>query len=243
MAKIPSGSFFFGSDNPLHFGFEKPFLDVKIKEFYLDVHEVSAGQYKACVDAGKCESPKIESKSLEHPVRGVNWDQARAYCKFAGGDLPSEAQWEYGAKGGNSLNFPWGNSLVDKKLKTIGLGMISFPSKRDGPVGVTKNGKGARSQYGSPFGLAHVQGNVSEWVLDTTGVKQDLPVARKFSSKILKDRFASDYVSKEKGDFRVVKGASFATAIPSFQRSSFRLAYKTDSTHAHVGFRCMVPGK
>src|SRR5207244_3489082 len=70
--------------------------------------------YQRCVDAGVCSGPETEKESCnwgrrpDHPVNCVDWNQATEYCRWAGGVLPSAEEWEYAAKSGDPLQYPWG---------------------------------------------------------------------------------------------------------------------------------------
>ncbi|MBZ0136982.1 MAG: SUMF1/EgtB/PvdO family nonheme iron enzyme [Planctomycetes bacterium] len=92
------------------------------------------------------------------PVVGITWTGADAYCRWAdsdGGSLPSEAQWEYAARGADGRTYPWGNELPDSARANCEI------TGRDKPSEVTKQEEGE-----SPFGLRNMAGNVEEWCLD-----------------------------------------------------------------------------
>ncbi len=115
---VPAGEFTMGSDNGE--GDEKPVHTVYLDAFWIDQTEVTNKQYQACVDAGTCEPPSDASSSTHpsyyenpefdnYPVIYVNWDKANRYCEvWAGGDLPTEAQWEKAARGTNGIFIPGG---------------------------------------------------------------------------------------------------------------------------------------
>jgi len=102
MIFIPEGKFIMGIDNS--FSDEKPAHSVELASFYMDKNEVTNSQYKTCVAAGVCKRPfytnlyyKLERDN--HPVVTVDWDMALTFCKWRGGSLPTEAQWEKAARG------------------------------------------------------------------------------------------------------------------------------------------------
>jgi formylglycine-generating enzyme required for sulfatase activity len=116
---IKGGSFMMGSEES---NWEKPIHRVVVKDFYMSKTEVTVGQYRKCVEAGVCSKPdscnygspnwtdSIGSKE-NHPINCVDWKQARTFAKWVGGDLPSEAQWEYASRsGGKDIKYPWGNA-------------------------------------------------------------------------------------------------------------------------------------
>ncbi len=96
---------------------EKPVHLVKVKTFGLAQTEVTVAQYKRCVAAGKCTRPYTgmycnwgHAGRGSHPVNCVEWKQAAAYSRWAGGRLPSEVEWEYAARGGGlARKYSWGN--------------------------------------------------------------------------------------------------------------------------------------
>ena len=90
----------------------------------------------------------------DHPVINVTWYGANEYCEWIGGRLPSEAEWEYAARGSDERNYPWGNTLPNIQLANFNYD-IGFTSKVDG-----------YSDGASPFGILDMAGNVSEWVND-----------------------------------------------------------------------------
>ena len=162
MILIPGGTFMMGCTKGYDCGDkEKPTHRVSVQSFYLNKTEVTVGLYHKCVQADKCRSIPCNSGQEgreDHPVNCVDWNQAKAYCEWIGGRLPSEAEWEYAARGGHSdWGFPWGNEVAD----------CSRAVMNDGVNGCGKDSTwsvGAKGTYG--FGLSDMAGNVSEWVED-----------------------------------------------------------------------------
>ncbi|MCO4782163.1 MAG: SUMF1/EgtB/PvdO family nonheme iron enzyme [Candidatus Cloacimonetes bacterium] len=238
--KVKAGEFFFGSDEPMHYDFEKPIMTVKMKEFYMDKYEVSNQQYNLCIQNKKCKDTK-KTKDLTLPVQKVTWKNAQNYCEFVGGSLPSEAQWEYAAKGDLSLSFPWGNSLVDQKSKTLITDNIKTPGSVSGLIPTTK---ASALNTDSPFGVSHLAGNISEWTLDDAILTESMQLKpREYTKKELKKRRASDYLFLGQSKYKVVKGSSFQTAFPLFQRSSFKTFYPKENSSLELGFRCVSKSK
>ncbi|MFO0658288.1 MAG: SUMF1/EgtB/PvdO family nonheme iron enzyme [Polyangiaceae bacterium] len=106
---------------------------VTLDPFWLDRLEVTLGDYKRCVAIGKCQAlTYTASKRLdkdELPVVLVTWDEARAYCKWRGGRLPTEAEWERAARGLSARRYPWGNGWLRGASNHGALGVVSTPSE------------------------------------------------------------------------------------------------------------------
>ncbi len=162
---------------------EYPQKSIDLPAFQIDATEVSVAAYQSCVDQGDCEAidykhcavwtyqglqislrvPKALRES-DKPVTCVSLEQARAYCKFAGGRLPTPDQWEKAARGTKGKLFPWGNSWSSNIANWGELDIAQNPivGKLDGyewtaPPASYPKGK-------SPYGAYDMAGNVAEWV-------------------------------------------------------------------------------
>jgi formylglycine-generating enzyme required for sulfatase activity len=161
---------------------EQPSHLVKVNDFYMTKTEITNAQYEKCVKAGICTPPHwedelcyvyqtskrhwqqgivpLEFRGENQPVICIEWQQARIFAKWIGGDLPSEAQWEYASRsGGKDIKYPWGNAEATCEYAVMsdegdGCG-------RDSTWEVCSKTGGNTAQ-----GLCDMGGNVWEWVLD-----------------------------------------------------------------------------
>lgn len=161
MVLIPAGNFLIGKDSDKGHDFS-PAHRVNVNSFYIDKYEVTNGEYfRFCKETGH-KFPEFWNSNvfksgtdfLNYPVVGINWWDAQKYAKWAGKRLPTEAEWEYAARGGLIDNdFPNGNNWGKKKPKqdTIGWRNLIKPVGKYDPNG---------------YGLFDMAGNVWEWVAD-----------------------------------------------------------------------------
>ena len=152
---VPAGGFIMGtSDGPDN---ERPLHEVELDAFYIDKYEVTNTQYMAFVEATGGEAPQFIREDAynqpNQPVVGLLWNFARDYCDWAGLQLPSEAQWEKAASGGDGRTYPWGD-----EDPTALMGNFNFSS---GPTEVGSFPAGV-----SPYGVHDMAGNVWEWTID-----------------------------------------------------------------------------
>ncbi len=99
---------------------ERPVHEVTLDVFWIDRTEVTNSQYEGCVADGTCQAPRKPSsvrrssyygnaQYADYPVIYVSWYDARDFCEWASGRLPTESEWEYAARGPESYAYPWGN--------------------------------------------------------------------------------------------------------------------------------------
>lgn len=165
MALINGGKFNMGRDDGS--SDEGPAHEVEVKSFYLDIREVTNQDYKKFVDATGHSSPENWKNNGSYapdeamlPVTFVTWNDATAYAKWAGKRLPTEAEWEYAARGGNKgYLYPWGDQWVP------GYANVDRKGQRK-PAPVRSFEKDI-----SAFGIYDLAGNVSEWVQDNYSQK------------------------------------------------------------------------
>ncbi len=256
MVLIPEGEFLMGSDDPSASSDEKPPHTVYIDAFYIDIHEVTVGEYKRFVrETGYSALPSwvpTDSPTNQHPVVGVSWHDAMAYAQWAGKRLPTEAEWEKAARGGLSgEKYPWGNDPPDgtqcnyadkhvaglvwsfdgeEKVITWADEDIDDGYKRNAPVG---------SYPPNAYGLYDMAGNVWEWCLDEYDPNfyatspRDNPIS---GESIL------NTIENYKNIFtaRLERGGSRSTRA-SGVRVSKRNESPPSKQYADVGFRCVKP--
>ncbi len=159
MACIPAGEFLRGSDDGPRD--ERPSAKVDVDAFYMDINEVTVGDYKECMKAGGCKKagPNYQGFSEPNfPITGVNWFHSSDFCKWKGKRLPTEAEWEKAARGTDGRKYPWGNEKATCKLAIIKEGEPNGCGRgKIWPVG---------SRAANQFGLFDMAGNSWEWVND-----------------------------------------------------------------------------
>lgn len=212
---------------------EAPVHRRRVRPFALLQSEVTVGQYRRCLEAGRCTVPRSSPRCnwgradrQDHPVNCVDLHQARAFCAWAGGTLPSEAQWEYAARGaGAAQPYPWGAAPADCRRAVMdgaegaGCGRGSTWPVCSKPAGST------------PGGICDLAGNLWEWVADCWhGNYQGAP--------------ADDgpWLQACKGEGRqTVRGSSWNVGIPQTVRAAARDSAPATSRYHGVGFRCARP--
>jgi len=263
MVYVPGKRFFMGTDSEKQvLGMARPSHQVEVRSFCIDVNEVTVEDYEKCSDNGDCKRafrdswwPQGGSKKpdwekamaaytplcnagkadrLRHPINCVTWVQADGYCRHHGKRLPSEAEFEFAARGSDGRVYPWGDGPPSPKYlnacgaecqawrKTAGLPAVTpMYAEDDGfagtaPVGSFPAGKNER-------GLFDIVGNVFEWTADRftpyavgDGAEAPTPI----------------------GNNRVIRGGAFNSFEPEHTDPALRLPYDAEA-HTHgIGFRC-----
>ncbi|WP_112324152.1 formylglycine-generating enzyme family protein [Oceanibium sediminis] len=164
----------------------------------------------------------------DHPVTHVSWSDARAFADWVGGRLPSEAEWEHAARGGNNWRkFPWGDEEPDDRdtiLCNIWQGRFPVENTlKDGYLGTAP----ARSFAPSDLGLYNLAGNVWEWTSDAFSVRSVSAAAKKRNT------------AARSGRERVLKGGSFLCHVSHCYRYRIaaRLGLPPDTSASNSGFR------
>jgi serine/threonine-protein kinase len=223
MVYVPAGEYAMGSADGN--SDEQPVHTVELDGFWIDETEVTNTQYRWCVEAGVCQppitcdwgaSPYDDMTKIYHPVTCVDWDGAVAYCGWVGGRLPTEAEWEYAARGPEALIYPWGDSKPS-------CSQAHFANCEEGALQVGELPDGA-----SWVGALDMAGNVWEWVADW------------YSRSYYDGSPEGNPTGPESGENRVLRGGGWYFD-DRYLRSAVR--YKLPAVHRidYVGFRCVVP--
>lgn len=225
---------FYTTCNSWFYTREAPQHLVTLEPFWIDQTEVTNDQYRICVETGICQPPEVcengeptygDPLMGSHPVICVNWQQAVGYCQWSGSRLPTEAEWEFAARGPESLTFPWGDEFDGNLLNFCDVN-CEFPHTDDryddgfvqtSPVGTFPGGS-------SWVGAMDMAGNAYEWVADWLGEYTAEPVANP--------------IGPDEGDQKIIKGGSWFYHVTSF-RPAARAAVAPDKQMDSLGFRCV----
>lgn len=248
MVWIPGGTFNMGTDAAGMDDDESPAHPVTLSSYYIDQHEVTVAQYVAFLNTlgdyvnscngYTCLSTRTETAEshvvpmmdglfvvadevAQLPINNVGWQGARAYCAWVGGRLPTEAEWEFAARGADGRLYPWGNAQPSAETAVLGADFSALQ-----PAAALTAGA-------SPFGLLGMAGGVWEWVADGYDTfyyeysPQDSPTGP----------------DTDRSTPRVLRGGGYsssASEVRSTNRDSFSA---TDFRGIpHVGFRCAADG-
>jgi formylglycine-generating enzyme len=212
MVRVPAGSFAMGGDLEDESG-----RSVELDEFYISKYPITNEQYGRFVGQTNHRSTAIAGKP-KHPVVGVSWKDALAYCKWAQLCLPNEYQWEKAARGINGLRYPWGNfGPVESRANCLA-------SKVGGTTPVTEFPNSA-----SPNGCVDMVGNAFEWCLDQFASRLD--GAPTVCSADLDDAVG----------FRIVRGGAW-NDVADRCRCAYRGRRWQDYRFNNVGFRVVFSG-
>lgn len=241
---VPAGSFLMGSEDGEPN--EQSVHPVTLSHFWVDETEVTNAQYAtfliqkfnqkqwkaSWVDmasdnaliiwTGESFIPLLtaEEDYSQHPMIEVSWHGAQAYCNWIGGGLPTEAQWEYVARGSENLTYPWGDEFNVSHLNCSNDVCNNDTYNQTIPVGSFPQGA-------SWVGALDMVGNVWEWVHDWYG--SNYP------------NFAqADPLGPEQGVSRVLRGGSWMSGSAN-TRTTYRLSIAPSYMSNDIGFRCVIP--
>ncbi|MCA9951699.1 MAG: SUMF1/EgtB/PvdO family nonheme iron enzyme, partial [Anaerolineales bacterium] len=239
MVFVPAGSFMMGSDPDVDSNAqddEQPQHEVSLDAFWIDKYEVTNAQFADFlnaegnqeedgsnwfdIDASSARISEVQGEFsadeayTQHPVVEVSWYGAKAYCEWVGGQLPTEAQWEYAARGENSSLYPWGSSLPSCDLANYG--------NCSGGSTLTV---GSLSPAGDSWvDAADMAGNVWEWVADWYASYPEKP--------------QTNPTGPDSGSSKVLRGGAWFINLGSFIRAAYRLNLDPTFTRYYTGLRC-----
>ena len=229
MILIPAGTFKMGKGSSEH--------QLHLPAFRISKHEITNEQWKRFVDAnpewGKSrirperhdgrylehwDGDRYPADLADHPVVSVSWFAAKAYCEWAGGRLPTEAEWEKAARGADGRKFPWGNRDPSRCNSRANKGKDTF--KHIAAVGSFPAGA-------SPCGVLDLAGNVGEW---TSSIRMPLPYRPDDGRENLRDARSP----------RVRRGGSYGDS-DMFCNSTFQLSARPTDCRNDTGVRLCAP--
>jgi eukaryotic-like serine/threonine-protein kinase len=240
---VEAGEFTMGSDpntDPDFWGAEGPVHQVYLDGYWIQRTEVTNALYQRCVSEKSCPLPaSISSYTTPNyygnpdfdgfPVVNVSWSGAQSYCRWIGGRLPTEAEWEKAARGTDGRRYPWGEDSPSGELVNYCdrrcTRSDSDPQQDDGyselaPVGSFPLGA-------SPYGVLDMAGNVWEWTADWF---------RETYYRISPDK---NPLGPASGSRRVVRGGAWLNPDHGL-RTTARASFRSTETMVSVGFRCVV---
>ncbi len=236
---VPGGRFVMGSSkkrgepgyDPEAHGDEMPAHPVQLSGFWMGVYPVTNEQYARFItETERPAPPSFSDRRLNDPAQPavtVSWEDAAAFTRWLTGKLagtaarlPTEAEWEYAARGTDGRRYPWGNERPDALRATFGL---PGDSGRPAVVGHTPGGV-------SPFGVHELAGNVWEWCLDAYA-----------SYAEIEGSIDPCHQGDLRGGSRVVRGGSWVSRA-WLLRSAFRYSYRPRDRNLSLGFRVVCVG-
>ncbi|MCA9994310.1 MAG: SUMF1/EgtB/PvdO family nonheme iron enzyme [Anaerolineales bacterium] len=233
LIEVKGNTFQMGNEEGLNIpNNETPKHPVTLNSYLIDQTEVTNAMYSKCVIVGACVASALSTKGdyngNNYPVVGVSWYDADLYCRWAGGRLPTEAEWEYAARGDDGRLYPWGSVFNGVWLnfcdKTCSFNWhntnMNDRYKYTAPVG-------SFSPAGDSWvGAKDMSGNVWEWVLDG------------YDAKYYKSSPTIDPIGL--GDsIKVLRGGSW-DSTSFYARVTHRNSAQPNTSNSNIGFRCAV---
>lgn len=220
MVRVAGGTVTIGTnEDALEPYLETPEHEVEIAEFEIDIYEVTNFQYREFqLDDAVTYRPEGKWRDFDgmgredYPVVQVTWEDAGAYCEWAGKRLPTEAEWEHAARGTENYRYPWGNEFNANNANTHDYGVSDVIE-----VGSIETDK-------SVYGAYDMMGNVQEWVQNRL---RPYPKTRARGDQVSAFRATGIYV---------VRGASYTTRGSKLGLWT-RMGYPAKAQYGQ-GFRC-----
>jgi formylglycine-generating enzyme required for sulfatase activity len=222
---------------------EQPVHTVALDGFWIDKYEVTNAQYQKCVEAGECQAPTTcnwgeptygEADKADHPAVCVDWQGAQDYCEWAGERLPTEAEWEYAARGPAENVFPWGDTFDGTLANSCDTNCTQDWKNTDYDDGYEQTAPVGSYPDGTSWcGAEDMAGNVWEWVSDW------------HDSDYYRVSPAENPGGPSSGEYRVSRGGSWRDGSGSLP-AAFRYYSGVPSNRtSNVGFRCAAvsPGE
>jgi formylglycine-generating enzyme required for sulfatase activity len=215
VVRIPEGDFLMGSVENEGKPDERPQHAVYTSEFLIDKTEVSWRQFRKFVEATGSMLPPVPIWGTrdDYPQPFVLWEEARAYCEWVGGRLPTEAEWEKAARGTDGRSYPWGDEWDPDRCNSISGGLHQ-------PESV-----GAYTRCVSPYGVLDMAGSMWEWCADWYG------------EKYYAESSSRNPTGPSSGRSRVIRGGAWMTQ-PVWLRAAYRAKRSPSSRNIDHGFRC-----
>ena len=228
MVLIPAGEFWMGSPESKSRKNEQPQRQVFLDAFHMDKFEVTVVRYAEFLRSTKKSKPGLywdrvdTNKHGNLPAIGIDWNNAEAYCLWAGKRLPTEAEWEKAARGTDRRTYPWGNEEPTARHANFGVG----PMKEKGDLAWDRLAPVESYEAGkSPYGLHHMAGNAWEWTSDW------------YDAQYYKNSPRKNPRGPSNGDFRVRRGGAWDWE-PDSMRSANRFHAIPQDNFDDFGFRC-----
>ncbi len=266
MLEVAASEFFMGTDDPKANAAERPAHAVKLSRYCLDEFEVTASEYKACSDTGKCKravptnewegisarqrklyDPICNANDLtargSHPMNCVDHTAAQTYCEeMRGGRLPTEAEWELAARGSDGRVYPWGEDPpAPGLLNACGTECVAWGRKNPDPDGPLA------PMYKSDDGFPHTspvgsfpRGQTSHGMKDMVGNVWEW--VADFHAPYTPGPKAIDPKGPATGEERGIRGGAWNGGDPSWLRPTYRFSAPPVMRSHGIGFRCAKPG-